>query len=57
MYSISLFFSLHLLKEYWKEIFSGILLIMNPFAFRHRLVFHNGAFVVFFLNMFFKFTL
>jgi hypothetical protein len=57
MYSISLFFSLHLLKECWKEIFSGILLIMNPFAFRHRLVFHNGAFVVFFLNMFFKFTL
>lgn len=44
MYSISLFFSLHLLKECWKEIFSGILLIMNPFAFRNPLVFHNGAF-------------
>jgi hypothetical protein len=56
MYSISLFFSLHLLKECWKEIFSDILLIMNPFAFINRLVFHNGALFVFFLNMFFKFT-
>jgi hypothetical protein len=56
MYSISLFFSLQLLKECWKEIFSDILLIMNPFAFRQRLVFHIGALAVFFLNMFFKFT-
>lgn len=56
MYSISLFFSLHLLKECWKEIFSGILLIMNPFAFRNRIFFHNGALFAFFLNMFFKFT-
>lgn len=50
MYSISLFFSLQLLKECWKEIFSGILLIMNPFAFRSPLVFHNGALFVFFFK-------